>query len=228
MRTVVFPWLGKEFVALSGEGKAGLPPGEAVRDLMTCFAAELKDWGLSLDNTVRSRLWGRDREARDGGSRERVAVLAGRARSASASFIAPLRIDSGASVALDLLAMRPAIAGQEKRLQEYEPPITPLRYLVYDGIAFLSGVTHEEGTLDVQLNAILPRIGGSLAHAGASWGSAVRMSCFLHRSQKLEDLKMGLQGALGRDLPGTIEYTLVDGYSTPGKLVEIEVTAVVR
>lgn len=41
--------------------------------------------GLSLNNAVRTRLWGTDRESRNQGSNERVRVLSGKARSVSSS-----------------------------------------------------------------------------------------------------------------------------------------------
>ena len=92
-------------------------------------------------------------------------------------------------------------------------------------MVFLSGVTCEHGSLDEQLQDILPRIGQSLADAGSSWRNAMRVSYFLHRDQKLEELKRLLAQQLGGDLPATAEYAFVDGYSSPGKLIEIEVTA---
>jgi enamine deaminase RidA (YjgF/YER057c/UK114 family) len=225
MRLTVFPWLGREFVEIAAEGKPELDSGQAVRELLARFDGELRRWGLSLDNTVRSRLWGRDRAARDAGSRERVAVLSGAARSASSSFILPSHFDSEASVALDLLAMRPSSQAARKTLREYDPPIVPLRYLVYEGAAFLSGVTWEHGSLGEQLDNILPRIGESLTDAGTSWRKAVRMSCFLHVSQTLHALKTLLSERLGADLPSAVDYGFVEGYSAPGKLIEIEVTA---
>lgn len=227
MRTTVYPWLGKEFVAISGEARPGLPADQALGRLLDRFASELSTWGLSLDNTVRSRLWGRDREARDLGSRERVKALSGKARSASSSFIAPDHFDSEGSVALDLLAMRPSSASSQKELHEYEPAIVPLRYLVYDSVVVLSGVTWEQDDLEAQLGNILPRIGASLADAGSSWRKVVQMSCLLHRSQSLADLDERLAKHLGGDLPSTRECSLVDGYSSLGKLIEIEVTATV-
>ena len=72
------------------------------------FDEELRGHGLSLANTVRSRLWGRDRESRDLGSTERVSALSGKARSASSSYICPGHFDSNAKVAVDLIATRPA------------------------------------------------------------------------------------------------------------------------
>jgi hypothetical protein len=89
MRTTLYRWLGREFVAISAEARPGMPADQALGVLLDRCAAELARWGLSLDNVVRTRLWGRGREARDLASRERVRVLSGKARSASSSFIAP-------------------------------------------------------------------------------------------------------------------------------------------
>jgi enamine deaminase RidA (YjgF/YER057c/UK114 family) len=225
MRVTIANELGKEFVYLSGEGQADLPADRAVRDLLERFDAELQGRGLSLANAVRSRLWARDREARDAGSRERVAVLSGKARSASSSFIAPGYFDSEAAVAIDVVGLRPSNPSAEKALREYDPPIVPLRYLVYDSLVVLSGVTWEKDDLDAQLGNILPRISQSLSDAGTSWGKVVKMSGFLHRSQKVEDLRALLAKRLGADLPREAEYAFVDGYSSLGKLIELEVTA---
>jgi len=231
MRTTLYPAWRHEFIAICGESRPGLPPDEAARDLFTRFATELQAHGLSLDDTVRTRLWGRDRAARDGGSGARLQVLSGAARSASSSYIAPSHFDSEGSVAADLWAMRGAA---QKTVKEYEPPIVPPRYIVASGLVFLSGVTWDTGTLDEQLDVILPRIGSSLQDAGASWAHVVKVSCFLHRSQTVQALREGIMRVLGDErgklLSGEasveVEYNFVDGYSTPGKLIEIETTAV--
>lgn len=226
MRVTMYPWLGREFVAVAGESKGGSAADEAGRELLERFDHVLHSFGLSLANTIRTRLWGRDREARDLGSRARVEVLAGKARSASSSYISPSHFDSDGPVAIDLWALRPSDPSVEKVVQEYEPVIVPLRYMVYNGIVFLSGVTHEHGDLDTQLGNILPRIGGSLNDAGSSWRRVAKMSCHLHRSQPLTELRQLLSRHLGNDFPEEhAEYAFVDGYSAPGKLIEIEVTA---
>ncbi|MBI2351712.1 MAG: hypothetical protein HYV00_09630 [Deltaproteobacteria bacterium] len=226
MRKKIFYWLGKEFVALSCEGKAEATAAREAREIFRRLDEELRGMGLSLENTVRTRLWGRDRESRNLGSDERVKILSGKARSASSSYISPSHFDSNARVALDLLAMKPSRPGLEKTLKEYEPPVVPLRYLAYDFVVFLSGVTAVLPALPDQLADILPRIAASLTDAGSSWDKAVKVSFFLHRSQKLEILKELFQRTVKANIPRT-EYAFVDGYSAEGKLVEIEVTAAI-
>lgn len=226
MRKKIFHWLGKEFVALSAEGKPADAAAPEARRLFQSFDEELRGLGLSLDNTVRSRLWGRDRASRDQGSIERSKALSGKARSASSSFISPVHFDADAHVAIDLLAMRPARSETQKFLKEYDPPITPLRYLTYDSVVVLSGVTAVLPTLDDQMADILPRIEGSLNDAGSSWDRAVKASFLLHRSQKFETLNQLFQLRVKVKIP-QMEYFHVDGYSSEGKLIEIEVTATV-
>jgi enamine deaminase RidA (YjgF/YER057c/UK114 family) len=224
MRKTIFPWLGKEFVHLSGEAKPAQTATEETRELFQRFDEQLRGIGLSLDNCVRSRLWGRDRESRDLGSNERVRILSGKARSASSSYIAPVHFDSNAKVAIDLLAMRPSQMDLQKILKEYEPPITPLRYLVYDYVVILSGVTAVLPTLEEQMADILPRIEGSLRDARSSWEKTAKVSFFLHRSQKFERLKELFRSRVKIPIP-EIEYAHVDGYSAEGKFIEIAVTA---
>jgi len=224
MRKRIFSWLDREFIELSGEARPAANAANEAQELFKRFSDELKTHGLSLDHTVRSRLWGRDRESRDLGSGERVRILSGKARSASSSYIAPGHFDSAAKVALDLLALRPSSADLTKRVVEYDPPIVPIRFLVYDRLVVLSGVTTVLPTLEEQLNNIIPRITGSLADAGSSWDKVARVSFYLHRSQTIENL----QALFARHVsakPAQMEYCFVDGYSSEGKFCEVEVTA---
>src|SRR5918992_1630183 len=126
MRKKIFSWLGREFVELSAEAKPAATATVEAQRLFGRFNEELKPHGLSLDNAVRSRLWGRDRESRDLGSDERVKILSGKARSASSSYIAPAHFDSDAKVAADLLAMKPSRQDIQKRIVEYDPPIVSI------------------------------------------------------------------------------------------------------
>jgi enamine deaminase RidA (YjgF/YER057c/UK114 family) len=227
MRKKLFSWLGKEFIELSGEARPAATAGAQAQELFRRIEQELTAHGLSLDNTVRSRLWGCDRESRDAGSNERVKILSGKARSASSSYISPTHFDSPAKVAVDLLAMRPARALGEKKIVEYDPPIAPIRFLVYDSVVVLSGVTAVLPDLEEQLADILPRIAGSLKDAGSSWEKAARVSFYLHRSETVERLKRLFARHVSAQIP-QMEYSFVDGYSSPGKLCEIEVTATIQ
>jgi enamine deaminase RidA (YjgF/YER057c/UK114 family) len=221
MRKSSEQWLGHEFVTLSAEAPVGQSPGEGMRSLLERFEAELRSTGLSLEDTIRTRLWARDGQGRDDASRARVEILTGKRRSSSSSFICPEHFDSDAAVALDLLALR---ALGQKVLREYEPPIAPLRYLVWGDLVVLSGVTSERDGLSAQLEYILPAIGGSLSAAGVDWRDVVNVDCFVHRSVAPAPVDAALRGVLPDRRP-RLSYSVVDGYSHPAKLCEIEVTA---
>jgi enamine deaminase RidA (YjgF/YER057c/UK114 family) len=224
MRKRIFTWMGNEFIELSGEAKPAATAAIEAREIFGRFDQELRGHGLSLDNTVRSRLWGRDRQSRDLGSNERVKILSGKARSASSSYIAPGHFDSPAKVAVDLIAMRPSQPAAAKRIVEYDPPIVPIRFLTYENVVVLSGVTTVLPTLEAQLDNILPRIHGSLTDGGSSWDKVARVSFYLHRSQTIENLKSLFARQVKADIPQK-EYGFVDGYSSEGKFCEVEVTA---
>jgi enamine deaminase RidA (YjgF/YER057c/UK114 family) len=224
MKKKIIQWLGREFVELSCEGEIGATVAEEAADLFRRFDKELREVGLFLDHTVRTRIWGRDRESRDQASAVRFKVLSGQSRSASSSYIAPDHFESDARIALDLLAMRPSHPSLEKVVKEYDPPRTPIRYLTFDSLIFLSGVTAVRPTLSDQMADNLSRLSDYLTEARTSWEEVVQISFYLHRSQKLEDLGRLFRERVKVELPW-VEYAFVDGYSAEGKLVEIEVTA---
>ncbi len=224
MRERIFSWLNHDFIELSGEAAPGIDAAAEACALFQRFDSELRSHGLSLENTVRSRLWGRDRASRDAGSTERVKMLSGKARSASSSYVAPGHFDSQAKVAVDLLAMRPSGSDQAKRIVEYNPPIVPIRFLVYDSVVVLSGVTTVLPTLAEQFDNILPRIAGSLSDAGSGWDKVAQVSFYMHRSQELAHLKKLFSAQVSAQIP-RMEYVVVDGYSAEGKFCEVEVTA---
>ena len=227
MRKRIFSWLDREFVEVLGEAKPQVSAATEAQELFNRINQELKPHGLSVDNAVRSRLWGRDRESRNRGSDERVKILSGKARSASSSYIAPAHFDSDAKVAVDLLAMKPSRPDMQKRIVEYDPPIVPIRFLVYDSVVVLSGVTTVLPTLEEQLDNILPRITGSLKDGGSSWDRVARVSFYLHSSQTIEKLNDLFEKRVQAPVAQR-EYCFVDGYSSAGKLCEIEVTATAR
>ncbi len=223
MRLILFSWLDHEFVGLSAEAEAGLGAAEGLRALLGRVDAALAGQGLSLANTVRTRLFGRDRAGREQAAAARRERLGGEARSVSSSFVAPARLESSAAVGLELLAMRPS-GGAAKTLREYDPSRAPLRYLSYDSLLFLSGVTSERPTLEQQVAEIVAEIGESLAQAGATWERVALTSCFLRRDQDHATLRRLLREAVP-GLSSPLECELVDGFAGEEGLLEIEVTA---
>jgi enamine deaminase RidA (YjgF/YER057c/UK114 family) len=224
MRTTVFRSNGHEFVSLSGEAPAANTAGEEMTALVGQMDAALKEQGLTLADTMRTRLWARDRASRDEASKVRRQTFEGPLRSVSSSFIMADIFASEARVAMDLLAMRPSHSGLQKQLREYDPPIVPLRYLAVDNVVFLSGVTAVLPTLEDQVLDITRRIGDSLSDAGTGWDKLTIMSCYLHRSQTVAGLEALLRKTVPSDAP-FVEIGFADGYSEEGKLVEIETTA---
>lgn len=227
MRVSLSDWRGFGFVELSAEAMPAASAEAEARALFTRFERTLGHWGLSFGQALRSRLFGRDRAARDAASEVRREALSGPARCATSSYIAPRRFSSPASVAMDLIAVKPA-PGAEKRIRENEPPRLPCRYLTWGPLVVLSGQTAVLPTLEEQASGdILPRITEYLAEAGAGWDSVQRVSCYLHESQDPDEMRrLFLKEA--KALPPLFEICPVAGYSAEGKLVEVEVTALAR
>jgi enamine deaminase RidA (YjgF/YER057c/UK114 family) len=224
MRESVLAWLGLEFVVLSAEAPVGEDPETGTRALFEAFRDALSRHGLGLEHAVRSRLYGRDRAARDAGSNVRMEILSGPARCATSSYIAPARLDDGANIAMDLIALRPG-AGLEKAVRENNPPRTPCRYITCGPLMILSGQTCTDPTLEAQvLGDILPRIGRYLREAGSRWDRVAEANCFLHDSESTMDMR-ALFLKVASCLPARFACHRVSGYSAPGKLVEVEITA---
>ncbi|MBI4528842.1 MAG: hypothetical protein HY695_34025 [Deltaproteobacteria bacterium] len=226
MRQRIYSLLGREFVELLGAAQPAASVEEETRVLFQRFEATLKQQALSLENTVRIRIWSRDRDARNRATAERSKILTGNARACSSSYISPDHFDSDARVALDLLAMRPSRPDAERRPVDFEPPRNYLCYLRYDSLIFCSGFTSDAGTLEGQVEEILKAIAGALAVAGTSLSKAIKLSLFLQRSQKLETLKQLLAQGPKLEVP-LVEFGFVDGYAGEKSLLEVEATAVV-
>jgi len=221
----IFSWLGGEFIELSGEVRPATSIEEETVSLFQSFEQELKAHGLSLGNTVRTRLWGRDREARNLGTATRSKILTGSTKAASSSYVSTKRFDSDARIAVDLLAMRPSRADAERRPVEFQPPRNYLCYLRQDSYVFLSGYTSATGTLETQVPEVIKAVTAGLMVAGSVWDKLVKMSLFLHGSQKLETLRELLKR--GPTLPANcqLEFGFVDGYAGDKSLLEVEATA---
>lgn len=224
MRVSVLNWLGFEFVELSAEAKPGSGADVQAKGLFDRFEHMLSSHGLSIADTVRSRLFATDRASRDAASEVRVAKLSGPARAATSSYIAPRLFASNASVAMDLIALRPR-AGMGKKIRENDPPRTPCRWLTVGPLIVFSGQTVVLPTLEAQVTTdILPRLSQYLAEEKSDWSRVAQVTCYLHSSQTADDMR-SLFRKMVPVQPPRFEVRFVDGYSAEGKLVEIEVTA---
>ena len=228
MQKRIFSWQSREFVELSAEARPAGLVEEETRSLFRSFEQELKTHGLSLENTVRTRLWGRDRDARNLGTAARSKILAGSAKAASSSYVSMHRFDSDAQVALDMLAMKPLQSDAERRPVEFQPPRNYLCYLRYDSRVFLSGYTSDKQTLDDQVPQVISAVAGGLTVAGTGWDQLVKVSLFLHRSHKIETLKNLLGKGPAFPASCQIEFGFVDGYAGEKSLLEVEATALMK
>lgn len=224
METKIFNWLGREFVEIVGEGNAGVPAHQAAYELFQKFEAELRTHGLLLDNAVRVRVWGRDRDARRLATAARSKILTGRSRAASSSFISQEWFDSNGAAGLELLALRPVNSKAERNPVDFEPARNYLCYLDYDGWLFFSGFTSEAPTLEIQTEEVLVTIDGALERARTDWGKVVKLSALVQRGHDLETIRRGLANASRLMVP-EIEFSFVDGFAGEKYLLEVEATA---
>ncbi|HSS66324.1 MAG TPA: Rid family hydrolase [Gammaproteobacteria bacterium] len=225
MRITVKKWLDMEFLELSAEARPGGDARGQTETLFRAFEVQLSGRGYALADTVRSRIFGRDRAARDAASDVRRTTLSGPARAATSSYIAPDVFASEAVVAMDLIALKPSEA-HRKNIRENDPPRLPCRYLTVGPLVVFSGQTAVLPTLENQLrDDILPRLTEYLAECNSSWAQVVHTSCYLHSSQSPEHLCEVINDAAGL-LPPQLDIKFVEGYSLEGKLVEVEVTAI--
>ena len=123
--------------------------------------------------------------------------------------------------------MKPSRADAERRPVEFQPPRNYLCYLRYDSLAFLSGYTSAAEALEDQVPQVINAVAGGLTVAGTRWDKLVKVSLFLHRSQKLETLKNLLGKGPAFPANCQIEFGFVDGYAGEKSLLEVESTAAV-
>lgn len=219
-----------ERLALSGRPAAWVAVdagGTASADLDAAFAAlsaALAESGLDLDDVVRNRLFAASREGRDAASGVRFERLSGPARCATSSYIDEAAFPGGEGARLETLAV--AAAGVGKIVVDHDPRQPPCRFVATGDLVFLSGLTSTEPDLDRQLAHIRARVVDTLGLAETRLGRRVRpiaATAYVHRSVDLDRLpdlaeRVGLAGlplAIGR----------CDGFSRPGKLLELEIDA---
>jgi len=224
METKIFTWLGREFVEVSGEAKAGESVESATAELFERFDGTLKSHGLSLEHTARIRVFGRDRPARTDATLARSKILSGSRRAASSSFISQPWFDSAGSAGLELLVLRPLNTTAQRKPDDFEPARNYLCYLEYDGLLFFSGFTSEAATLAQQIKDVLSTLDNAFARAKTDWSKVKKLSLLLQRGSSVEEARQVQPAANWLDVP-EIEFTFVDGFAGEKYLVEIEATA---
>jgi enamine deaminase RidA (YjgF/YER057c/UK114 family) len=224
METKIFSRLDREFVEICGEASSGVAVETATAGLFQKFAETLSTLGLSLDDTVRIRVFGRDKTARTLATAVRSKVLSGHRRAASSSFISDEWFDSNAMAGLELLATRQRPSTSARFPVDFEPARNYLCYLEFDELLFFSGFTSEAATLDQQISEVLETLDNAFVSAKTNWSRVTKLSLLLQSGSNIELVKRKLAQA-NRLIVPEIEFTFVDGFAGENYLVEIEATA---
>src|SRR5258708_28420721 len=94
MRKRIDNWQGQRFAYIWLEGEPGHSLEKQSQGLFDRAGPELASLGLALDkNVVRTRVYGRTRDARNIVSAARGRAFSGQARAATSSFISPDHLD---------------------------------------------------------------------------------------------------------------------------------------
>ena len=151
MRKRIYNWQGQRFGYIWLEGEPGQSLEKQSQGLFDRAGPELASLGLALDkNVVRTRVYGRTRDARNIVSAARGRAFSGQARAATSSFISPDHLDWYSDVALELWAMAAPTEGVPRKVTEMEPVAVFIRHLVWGPLVFHAGMTNDElPTLDV-------------------------------------------------------------------------------
>src|SRR5262245_9889049 len=100
MRKRIYNWQGQRFGYIWLEGEPGQSLEKQSQGVFDLAKVELASLGLAMDkNVVRSRVFGRTREARNIVSAARTRAFIGQARAATSSFISPDHLDWASDVA---------------------------------------------------------------------------------------------------------------------------------
>lgn len=196
----------------------------ALDALFEALETALAGAGLQPADVVRNRLLAASRPVRDTASALRFRRLTGPARCATSSYIDQTWFAGGDGVRLDTIAFRGTAA--TKLAIEHDPMQPPCQLVATGDLVFLSGLTSTEPELHVQIQRIRARLADTLALAEARLGHPVRPTAatvYIHRSVGLDELAdlaemvgiVGVPLAVGR----------CDGFSKPGKLLELEIDA---
>ena len=207
------------------EGTAPTTSRDALEALFDGLLADLRAAGLTEADVVRNRVVAATRAGRDAASAVRFARLSGPARCATSSYIDPSAVPERDGVRIDTLAI--AGFGSGKLVAEHEPRQPPCILVANGPLVFFAGITSLAPDWAGQREHVRRRISETLGLAQRLLERPVRptwASAWVHRTVEALDpdelaAAIGLEGVAFR-----IERC--EGYSKPGKLIEVEIDAV--
>lgn len=203
---------------------ASTTDAETLDAIFAAMETALDSYRMGPADVVRNRILAASRPARDVTSAVRFQRLAGPARCATSSYFDQTRFAGGDGVQVESIALRGTAA--DKVAVEHDPPQSPCRFIATGDRVFLSGLTSPEPELHVQLQRIRVRLTETMALASAQLGRPVRPTAatlFLHRSVGLDEIVDFAQLVGIGAIP--LEIGRCDGFSKPGKLLELEIDA---
>ena len=217
-------WGDHSLVSLYGEGSPGRDPADQMADVFAELDRELRALGLSLDNGVRQRIWTSSRETREASNDMRAQLITGNRRCATSSFISRDVIASGGDVAVEMIAQFPA-AVPERRLVDFTPPRRYARYLVQDGLMFVSGMAEPGATMEAQFAKAMGEIAVAMRMESVTWENVFSAQLFIERGDTDPIWLLNrFREVIGGGLPH-FDCEEVDGLASPDKHLEIEITA---
>jgi enamine deaminase RidA (YjgF/YER057c/UK114 family) len=217
-------WADHGLVSLYGEGRRTRSAAEQLADVFAAFDQRLMGLGLTLENAVRHRLWTRDRQTREASNEIRASLITGNRRCATSSFISRDIFASDGDVAVELIAQIPAIT-PHRRLVDFDPPRRYAHYIVQDGLLFLSGMAEDGATLDEQFDSAFAEVRRAMTLEKVDWPDILSAGLFIERGQgEARWLLNRFRAAVPVAVP-YVDCTPVDGLASPGKHLEIEITA---
>jgi hypothetical protein len=194
--------------------EAGVPA--AAQDAFSAALAEIGGAGLPDAAIVRSRVRVSQAQDRAEASRVRHEVLDGPRRAASASFVDhgdPLR-----RVTVELAALG-GHGEPRKSIVERQPPAPTCQWVEVGGLVFLSGLTYDAPVLDAQVDGILAALTGVRRP-----GDTVLHATVFHDRAVAARVVRRLLSGRAPWLRCPVEWAAVDGFSAPGKRMEVEFT----
>jgi enamine deaminase RidA (YjgF/YER057c/UK114 family) len=214
----------KTLLQVTASGTAQSTIEKESKATISAAIAEIGQMGAKPEHIVRSRIWARNSTVRRIASDVRRTMLLGSMRAASSSYSDAERLHDGCNMAIDLTVLCSVSRGAKKTVVEYAPVIAPPMYVTLDGMLFLSGNTDGSPNYQGQIATIRNKIGDVLSGAGSNWQRLALITVFVSKQLDPHVARSAIAAHFS-GAPCPLVVSAVDGFSSPEKLVEVEVTA---